>query len=510
MQAARIARPAPTGARPASVLRAPAPSASRRLPIGRTGDAAEREADTMAAAALRGQAIAAPGAAGPPGLRRKCAACEQEEESLSRKEAGGGAAPGFAPPLVHSVLGPPRVPLGGAERAFFEPRFGRDFSHVRLHADAEAAASAHTVNARAYTVGHHVVLGAGETDPGLLAHELAHVVQNGAEPTGPLRRQRKTVGGPLDLELDPCISALDHDLCVHHLQSACEFDRDLPGCGFICKTFGCKKQEKPSHACPPGWRTATAGEFAGQCCQGGIDSAQACCPPERVALVDKRCCAPGQLVIDGHCVNSSDLPPLPGQDCPPAQRNLLGQCCTPPLVPQGVMCGPPGPPPGPGPGPIGPAPQFGTLWTDRIHFERDQPGGGGGAVLTPDGAKELDSVLSWLRLSPDLEVRLIGRASFEGPEGSREDYNDALAARRVKFVVDAMKGFSTRIAEPVIGDSAASGCRPVAPGEWSCGSKDAPAGSARPEDRTVDVTFARNKLTLPEMKLERPSASGRF
>lgn len=67
--------------------------------------------------------------------------------------------------------------------AVMEPRFGRDFSRVRIHADSTAAESSRAVNARAYTVGNHVVFAKGryapETVAGrqLLAHELTHVVQ---------------------------------------------------------------------------------------------------------------------------------------------------------------------------------------------------------------------------------------------------------------------------------------------------------------------------------------------
>ena len=68
-------------------------------------------------------------------------------------------------------------------RATFEPRFGRDFSRVRVHTDARAAAAAAAIEARAFTVGRHIVFGAGEFAPDrpegtrLLAHELTHVVQ---------------------------------------------------------------------------------------------------------------------------------------------------------------------------------------------------------------------------------------------------------------------------------------------------------------------------------------------
>jgi hypothetical protein len=71
-------------------------------------------------------------------------------------------------------------------RHSLESRFGHDFSRVRIHTDPEAAASARALHARAYTVGHDIVFAAGAYRPHsaagrwLLAHELAHVVQQGA------------------------------------------------------------------------------------------------------------------------------------------------------------------------------------------------------------------------------------------------------------------------------------------------------------------------------------------
>ena len=49
--------------------------------------------------------------------------------------------------------------LDGLTRAHFEPRFGFDFSAVRVHRDVQAAESARAVHARAYTVGNHIVFG---------------------------------------------------------------------------------------------------------------------------------------------------------------------------------------------------------------------------------------------------------------------------------------------------------------------------------------------------------------
>ena len=74
-------------------------------------------------------------------------------------------------------------PLSESSRAFMEPRFQHDFSSVRVHTDAEAAQSAAALGAYAYTVEHDIVFGTGQYQPdttrgrGLLAHELAHTVQ---------------------------------------------------------------------------------------------------------------------------------------------------------------------------------------------------------------------------------------------------------------------------------------------------------------------------------------------
>jgi hypothetical protein len=90
------------------------------------------------------------------------------------------------PPIVHDVLRSPGQSLDANSRAFMEPRFGHDFSGVRVHADARAAESARAVNALAYTVGRDVVFGVGQYAPStsygqrLLAHELTHVAQQGS------------------------------------------------------------------------------------------------------------------------------------------------------------------------------------------------------------------------------------------------------------------------------------------------------------------------------------------
>ncbi|HEX8065523.1 MAG TPA: DUF4157 domain-containing protein [Thermoleophilaceae bacterium] len=128
------------------------------------GDAAERDADRIAER-LTGA---------PPPVRRA---------STSGWEP---AAPSIPEDLVSS-LGAGR-PLDRASRGFFEPRLGRDLGDVRVHDGARAAESAHAIEAAAFTVGRDVVFGRDRYAPAtgegrrLLAHELAHVVQQGGEP----------------------------------------------------------------------------------------------------------------------------------------------------------------------------------------------------------------------------------------------------------------------------------------------------------------------------------------
>jgi hypothetical protein len=88
-----------------------------------------------------------------------------------------------APPIVNEVLSQTGQPLDEPTRAFAERRLGHSFEHARVHMDERAAASAEAVEARAYTVGNHIVFGGGEFQPHvqegqrLLLHELVHTIQ---------------------------------------------------------------------------------------------------------------------------------------------------------------------------------------------------------------------------------------------------------------------------------------------------------------------------------------------
>lgn len=142
-------------------------------------------------------------------LQRKCACggtpvpdgeCAECRRRRLQRRTTNQAANRSVPPIVHEVLRSPGQPLEGVTRAYMEPRFGHDFGRVRVHADAHAAKSAGAVNALAYTVGHDVVFGAGQYEPGmtagrrLLAHELTHVVQQG--PGAPATPALQAIGAP--------------------------------------------------------------------------------------------------------------------------------------------------------------------------------------------------------------------------------------------------------------------------------------------------------------------------
>ena len=126
---------------------------------------------------------------GTPGPSGECEECRKKRQgTLQRAALDHGLAGSSAPAIVQDVLRSPGQPLDTQTRAFMEPRFGHDFSRVRIHSDARAADSAQAVHALAYTVGRDVVFGAGQYTPAapqgraLLAHELTHVLQQGGTP----------------------------------------------------------------------------------------------------------------------------------------------------------------------------------------------------------------------------------------------------------------------------------------------------------------------------------------
>ncbi len=173
----------------------PRPVARPKLRIGPIDDPLEREADRIADAVVAGRPIGPIGGASPSGAaQRKCAECEAEgEEALQRKSSDGASAehlPRQAAEAAAQAVAHGGTPLTSEQRAYFEPRFGRDFSGVKSDLHGQAASAAEGVKARAFTLGHDIAFARGEyrsdTVRGqhLTAHELAHVVQ-GAQGANP-------------------------------------------------------------------------------------------------------------------------------------------------------------------------------------------------------------------------------------------------------------------------------------------------------------------------------------
>ena len=156
-----------------------------KLKVGAVNDPLVHEADRAAAQVMRTADPAFSVQAASHQLSRKCAQCEEEDAKSLQMKTAGSAPPntGEAPPIVYEVLRLPGQPLDPATRSFFEPRFGRSFNEVQVHTSAHAARSARSLGAHAYTVGSQIVFAEGRYEPRaddgkmLLAHELAHVVQ---------------------------------------------------------------------------------------------------------------------------------------------------------------------------------------------------------------------------------------------------------------------------------------------------------------------------------------------
>ena len=177
-----------------------------KLRVGQPGDVYEQEADRVADAVMRMPET---------GVQRQVEPEEEEEETLQTKplasqitpfvqrqveeeeeeemlqaksrEDATSEVPNDLESQINAIRSGGRS-LAESERAYFEPRFGVDFSRVRVHTDTRAADSARAVNARAFTMGQDVVFGTGQYSPGtasgnrLLAHELTHVIQQGSQP----------------------------------------------------------------------------------------------------------------------------------------------------------------------------------------------------------------------------------------------------------------------------------------------------------------------------------------
>jgi hypothetical protein len=123
-------------------------------------------------------------------LHRKCESCQDEEEEkikirrkMSSSEKSHLEASENVAQDIDDTLQQEGSPLDRSTKEFMESRFGFDFSKVKIHNDEKSAESAQRINALAYTLGEDIFFGPGQYTPHLregkklLAHELAHVIQ---------------------------------------------------------------------------------------------------------------------------------------------------------------------------------------------------------------------------------------------------------------------------------------------------------------------------------------------
>lgn len=166
-----------------------------KLRISQPNDSYEQEADRAADHVMRSaepekeegeeKVVQTKPLAITPFVQRQSAELSEEEKQKGEKETiqAKREIGGTNGEWQINAIREDGLPLPSSVRSFFEPRFGHDFSKVRIHHDGHAAESAKAVKAHAFTAGQHVVFGAGQYAPTtsrgqrLLAHELTHVVQ---------------------------------------------------------------------------------------------------------------------------------------------------------------------------------------------------------------------------------------------------------------------------------------------------------------------------------------------
>lgn len=169
-------------------------AAKASMPVGSAHDPLEAEADRIA-----DHVLGMPDSTGMHGESMASGAGRLPSDGTARAQAKRAPEAAAAPPAADPALGGAGAAMSGALRAYFEPRFGRDFSGVRLHTHDAAAKAAQAMAARAFTVGDDIAFAAGEYRPDspdgrrLLAHELAHVAQQRAS-SAPAPARRQTMG----------------------------------------------------------------------------------------------------------------------------------------------------------------------------------------------------------------------------------------------------------------------------------------------------------------------------
>jgi len=463
------------------------------------------------------------------------------KEMMLQRRANSRGESAAAPPIVYEVLRSPGQPLDRATREYMSTRFngnfsrvatqsqaqlalGRagdsyeqeadaaadrivtdagfltpiyDFSQVRVHTDFKAAESADAVNALAYTVGSHIVFGAGQYAPSsisgkrLVAHELTHVIQQGGSAVNDGRTVQTQIlqrdedeGGDEGKEEKKPKSPFDPPDQL----GKCSFDILNPGKFVNC----CTEAIGDAEICSDQVRKFKDffNRFKDPCPGPAKKPDGTCCPLPMIWDGLKGKCSKTVTPLGKPTV--PPVSPAPSFGCLPGEKpNLYGGCCKPgeKVDKRGMPCIPETPaapkvPPG-GPPPSG-APVASPPGNLKLHFNLDKPAVGVAATedsllksLVPGDKSQWTSLLTQLRSNPSWKFQLVGKASPEGPD----TYNLDLGKRRAQLVAKILmdKGIDrSRIVEVT------PECTQVESGIYTCGETDA----AGPEDRQVKVLFS--------------------
>lgn len=390
----------------------------------------------------------------------ECDECAKTKGTLQRK-ASNNTESSAVPSIVHEVLHSSGQPLEPSTRALMEPRFGHDFSNVRVHTDAKAAQSARNVKALAYTVGRDIVFGVGQYAPWstqgqkLMAHELTHVVQQentkwsggalsiGASDTPHEQEADRAKNGEIVSSAPATPGTLQRDIgsdfgsffIRRREDGRIEFlygTPDIPvtgslGGGLRCERGRCQfvGGQDPSDLSNRTYTVQEALDLLGGGATPGGPTAR-CSPDRQIPFLAGVCCPAGTM-WDGTACAPWSIP-----ICLPTQMTPSGRCC-----PTGERwdfltrrCAPPTPV---GPQlqlpdltlPTRPRFRFGTIESTTLsHFDRDQ------STVPGRYQAELDHLASLLNIYRDVEVHIEGHTDST----AGEDHNQRLSVNRAEAV----------------------------------------------------------------------------
>lgn len=359
-----------------------------KLTVGAINDPLETEADTMADQVMRMPAQSF--------IQRKCKHCEEEEKAqlkpissaIQKKDASGNnqtAISDVTSSTINSTRGGGNA-LDASTKDFMESRFGADFSSVRIHTGEYASKLSNDLQTQAFTIGSDIYFNSEKYIPDsasgkhLLAHELTHVIQQSENIPQQIRRQPKDDKGPKSEigkelnknELFQKLPKFARDKILDEVDKAPEtitkavLDKiiDLApidnqykeglkkvGEGIINAITNRKSPSTSTCDAAAGYYEGKTRDFKGMCCHGTFESAQTCCPKDKLAIADPRnCCSNDEYVnAENKCEKFKTIDPT--EICTtPGKKDSLGKCCMPPFdVVDGMCVAPQKPEPKPQP-----------------------------------------------------------------------------------------------------------------------------------------------------------------